>query len=722
MDLNIIKRLLDWPRGSRQYLEGVGGFLDFAFRNPICSESKIWCPCVKCVNRSKLSREEVYEHLVCNGMLRGYRQWTFHGEQIEQNTSSPRHSVEDDYSKHVDTHQLLPDVFGCGEDDSMPCPSDSMDTPTHNLNVEAENFYNLLKDADQELWPGCELTRLSFLVLLFYTKCTNKWSNKSFTNLLEILQLAIPNGKSLPKSFNEAKKIIKKLGLGYKNIHACPNNCQLYWKDKADDDTCSICGASRWKKFNDRTTLARKKKKKGTPAKVLRYFPLKPRLKRLYMSKHTSTLMRWHETDRMKDGALRHPADSEAWKSFDFNHLEFSSDSRNVRLGLATDGFNPFGKLSSSYSCWPVVLIPYNLPPWMCMKATSFILSLLIPGPSGPGNHIDIYLQPLIEELMELWEVGTDTYDSSCGETFRLKAALLWTINDFPAYGNLSGWNVHGAFACPCCNIDTFSKRLSHGRKYCFMGHRRFLEPNHKFRYNRDSFDGTEEYGHAPAIPTGTMILRQLEKITDFDDSQTWKKKSIFFTLPYWKSNLLRHNLDVMHIEKNVSENVYGTLLSIEGKSKDNLNARLDLQELNIREDLHPQQIGPNKLYLPSACYTMSRNEKQVFCNLLCNIKAPDGYTGNISRCVNSAHCKIFGLKSHDCHILMQQLLPIALRGLLPMNVTLPLFDLSSYFRELCSKVLHVHELDQLESRIRLTMHHNSEKSWRKNHFQVAHC
>ncbi|XP_020081234.1 uncharacterized protein LOC109704866 [Ananas comosus] len=55
MDLKIIKRLLDWPRGSRQYLEGVGGFLDFAFRNPICSESKIWCPCVKCVNRSKLA-------------------------------------------------------------------------------------------------------------------------------------------------------------------------------------------------------------------------------------------------------------------------------------------------------------------------------------------------------------------------------------------------------------------------------------------------------------------------------------------------------------------------------------------------------------------------------------------------------------------------------------------------------------------------------------------
>lgn len=71
MDLNIIKGWLNWPRGSRQYLEDVGGFLNFAFRNPI-SDSKIWSPCVKCVNRSKLNRKDIYELLVCKGMLCGY--------------------------------------------------------------------------------------------------------------------------------------------------------------------------------------------------------------------------------------------------------------------------------------------------------------------------------------------------------------------------------------------------------------------------------------------------------------------------------------------------------------------------------------------------------------------------------------------------------------------------------------------------------------------------
>ena len=77
---------------------------------------------------------------------------------------------------------------------------------------------------------------------------------------------------------------------------------------------------------------------------------------------------------------------------------------RNVRLGLASDDFNPFGIMSSSNSIWPIVLVPYNMPPWMCMKDPFFMMSLLIPGPTAPGNDIDVYLQSLIEEQKELLE------------------------------------------------------------------------------------------------------------------------------------------------------------------------------------------------------------------------------------------------------------------------------------------------------------------------------
>jgi hypothetical protein len=67
-----------------------------------------------------------------------------------------------------------------------------------------------------------------------------------------------------------------------------------------------------------------------------------------------------------------------------------------------------------------------------------------------------------------------------------------------------------------------------------------------------------------------------------------WKKKSIFFELPYWAENTLRHNFDVMHIEKNICDNIIGTLLDIPGKTKDHVNARYDLQLMGIREELHP--------------------------------------------------------------------------------------------------------------------------------------
>jgi hypothetical protein len=119
--------------------------------------------------------------------------------------------------------------------------------------AETQSFFELLRDADQLLWEGCELSKLYFLVLLFHVKSINKWSNKSLNDLLSILQLALPNGAIIPRTFAEARKIIAKLGLWYVKLHVCLNNCQLYRKDKKDHDFCSILqlalpnGASRWK-------------------------------------------------------------------------------------------------------------------------------------------------------------------------------------------------------------------------------------------------------------------------------------------------------------------------------------------------------------------------------------------------------------------------------------------------------------------------------------------
>ncbi|XP_016481586.1 uncharacterized protein LOC107802577 isoform X4 [Nicotiana tabacum] len=414
---------------------------------------------------------------------------------------------------------------------------------------------------------------------------------------------------------------------------------------------------------------------------------------------------------------MRHPTDSIAWKTFDELHQSFASEPRNVRLGLASDGFQSFGNSKTPYSIWPVVLIPYNLPPWLCMKKENFILSMIIPGPESPGDAIDVYLQPLIEELKELWESGVKTFDASTKQNFVLHASLLWTINDFPAYANLSGWSTKGKLACPCCNKETHSIRLQNCKKQCYMGHRRFLPLNHKWRNDKASFNGTKEKRLPPKQLSGDDILDQVAdlyglqltkdpkkkiKISHESRGDNWNKKSIFFDLPYWKALLLRHNLDVMHIEKNICDNILGTILNIKGKTKDTINTRLDLQAMNIRKELHPIKIG-DKYDLPTACYTLSPEEKDRFFSFLKNLKVPDGFSSNIFQCVNLKDRKISGLKSHDCHVLLQHLLPLALRGMLCKSVCELLIELSLFFNVLGSKCLSVDELEQIDAQIPIT-------------------
>ncbi|CAM8902837.1 unnamed protein product [Rhodiola kirilowii] len=68
---------------------------------------------------------------------------------------------------------------------------------------------------------------------------------------------------------------------------------------------------------------------------------------------------------------------------------------------------------TKKYSVWPVMVTPYNLPPWLCMKTRFIWLTILIPRSSNPKKRLDIYLRPLIDDLVHLWNVGVDTYDAN---------------------------------------------------------------------------------------------------------------------------------------------------------------------------------------------------------------------------------------------------------------------------------------------------------------------
>ncbi|GJT36095.1 hypothetical protein Tco_0926514 [Tanacetum coccineum] len=238
-------------------------------------------------------------------------------------------------------------------------------------------------------------------------------------------------------------------------------------------EVCSFCNASRWRPNQKDNSRDESGYKSGDDAVIQ------------------------DEAQRVKDGKLRHPTDALSWKHFDEKHPEFASDHQNVHLALT-------------------------------MKQPNFILSLIILGLEIPNNKaFDVYMQPLIKELKELWV-----------------------------------WSTKGEYACPICAFDKTSKWLNHVRKWCYMGHRRCLEPNHSSRKDTRSFDGHQELRQPPILASGDDILDQLKGVgflSENVEKSPWKKKSILFTLRYWKNMLLLHNLDVMHIEKNVLSQIQTT-------------------------------------------------------------------------------------------------------------------------------------------------------------------
>ncbi|XP_074356399.1 uncharacterized protein LOC141696112 [Apium graveolens] len=271
----------------------------------------------------------------------------------------------------------------------------------------------------------------------------------------------------------------------------------------------------------------------------------------------------------------------------------------------------------------------YNLPLWLCMKRKYMMLSTLISGPYEPGNNIDICLQPMIDDLKKLWEEREpNVYDAHSKSVFTLKAVLIWTVNDFPGYGNLSGCINKGYKACLVCGDNTVTRYLSHSRKMCYLGHRRYLDEHHPYRRQQIAFDEQQELGCAPELLSGEEVLMQQQQL----------------------------------------EFSFGKGEGEKDRTKDNIVSHLDMIDMGVTTDLAPE-IGEKRTYLPPSSFTLSKKEKKTMLTSLSNMKLPHGHASNIRNCVSLIDMKLYGLKSHDCHILLQQLLPICIRSVLPKNV-----------------------------------------------------
>ncbi|KAL4562467.1 hypothetical protein LXL04_034672 [Taraxacum kok-saghyz] len=574
----------------------VTSFLDFAFSNPnnvgrkIVDDKEVFqirCPCFKCNNRIYKTRDLVELDIFTSGFMPDYYIWYAHGESyhipsqpvgqcsIPTPTLSMGQCSNPIPSQHV-SQGLNSMGFEHGEYDGYD--QMVMDSMQHNNvpqdpNPTAKKFDDMLKDVNVPLWDGCQNhSKLSAATRLLNWKSECNVADSTYDKLLPIIKEMLPDGERLPRNFYETKIMLKLLELPKERIHACKNHCMLFYKEHLHLDHCRVCKAYRFKSYNSKT------------------------------AKHLT----WHSDHQREPGKMIHPSDGQAWKHFDKIFPDFAQETRNVRIGLCTDGFSPNNSSSTPYSCWPVFLSIYNLPPWLALKDEYIKIPLLIPGRKSPGQNLDVFLQPLIEELKLLFTSGIETYDAHRRNNFQMRVVLLWTISDFPAYAMLSGWSTHGRLACPYRGAQAGSIQLKFGRKSSWFDcHRKHLPEKHSFRKDKVNFLKNRREPLVTPIPepTGDQIWQQVrllptvykgrpyrakgKKPDGFGVTHNWVKRSIFWELPYWRKLLIRHNLDVMHIEKNVFDNLFHIIMGTP-KSKDHLKARKDIAVHCNRPLLNP--------------------------------------------------------------------------------------------------------------------------------------
>ncbi|GAU35269.1 hypothetical protein TSUD_324070 [Trifolium subterraneum] len=693
------------------FKHGVREFVTYVMsRDVVKREGGIRCPCIKCSCVLIIkSPEDVIDHLENVGFMDDYYVWRHHGEQEPKNTN---------VGFMVDTHALSSGVraecenFGHMEDmvgDALGVnlSYERGDEEEIIPNEKALKFYSMMEEVNKPLFKGSSDSKLSMCVRLLAAKSNWNVPEDCLEFFSKMMLDATPVKDNLPKSYYDAKSLVSKLGLEVKKIDCCVQGCMLFYDNEfgTNDgalEECKFCNAPRYQVCNSDVHRTQKR----VSVKSMFYLPIIPRLQRLFASMQTASQMTWHYYNKTNSNVMRHPCDGLAWKHFDAMHRDFAEDPRNVRLGLCSDGFTPYIQASASpYSCWPVIVTPYNLPPEMCMTKPYMFLSCIIPGPSNPTDGIDVYLQPLIDDLKRLW-IGELTYDIARKENFTMRAALMWTINDFPAYGMLSGWSTHGKLACPHCMKHTKSFYLKEGGKTSWFDcHRRFLPENHQFRRKKNLFklNTIETDGPPPKITSYEVFDRVsgLQRFPDvgkrtryvgYGESHNWTKRSIFWDLPYWKDNLLRHNLDVMHIEKNFCDNILHTVMNVSGKTKDNEKARLDLPLHCNRPEMELQRLPNGKYLKPKAVFALTSDEAKSVCMWLKELRMPDGYSSNLARCADVNKGRLRGMKSHDSHVLMERLLPIAFCSL-PNNVLNPLTE--SKFSPLASTLRMTERLNK---------------------------
>ncbi|KAK1626362.1 hypothetical protein QYE76_000677 [Lolium multiflorum] len=534
-----------------------------------------------------------------------------------------------------------------------------------------KEYYEALFASQKPLHENTEVTQLDAIARLMALKCHRNLCRDGFDELLVIVGSLLPKGHLLPQNFYYSTKLLSDLKMSSQQIHACPKGCMLFREEHADTNYCIKCNSSRYFEV-DRNGDGQKRQ--TTVAKnILRYLPVLPRIQRLFMTEDTAQQMRWAVEGNRYTDKMIHPSDGTAWKNFVKKFPLKAGDPRSVAVAISTDGFNPYGMSAAVYSCWPVFVIPMNLPPGVCMRSENMFVSMIIPGPKYPGKNMNVYLEPLVDDLVRGWEGrGIRTYDASKKEYFDMYVWYHTSLHDLPARALFCGWCTHGKWPCPQCRQAVTFFWLNKGGKYsCFDEARQFLERRHAYRSDVKSFKkGRVVRGPKPIPKTGTEIKAELDALKPspdgngflgYGETHQWTHKPCLWKLPYFEFLELPHNIDVMHTEKNISEAIWSTIVDTE-KTKDNIKARIDQEMWCDRPELNMQPPhGAKKTWTkPHAPFCLTKAQKrEVFQWMKDSLFFPDGFAANWMRGLNIETLRVQGLKSHDYHIWLERIMPI---------------------------------------------------------------
>jgi hypothetical protein len=151
------------------------------------------------------------------------------------------------------------------------------------------------------------------------------------------------------------------------------------------------------------------------------------------------------------------------------------------------------------------------------------------------------------------------------------------------------------------------------------------------------------------------------------------------------------------HIEKNVFENIFNTVMDVKGKTKDNIKARLDIVLFCNCKNMELVFDG-SRVAKPRASFVLEKNAQLLVYKWLKILHFLDGHASNISRLVNMKECRLYGMKSNDCHVFVQTLIPLAYRDLLPKGIWGALKEISHFFKDICSSKLNVDHIKRIET------------------------